>query len=508
MGMDRLDIIEQLITSSIHYPLWTEWENGSKLFSNSYSMMFQAINRKKDTGNMTLVYTLISSQSEEAFEKSNSVVLKELESDEINIVNHSSEQVRSAEGLVTFYNEMLFAIYTDRHLFGYLSIIRVEKIFNLYELVRTKVVEVNDGFIKQFLLDTVKSLNSIRKIGLQFTEIKLHDVFFTTEQTIKIGHIENYYYYKKFLSKGFFSSFVSPEQIYSSINDNDIESIQGSMIYSLGVCLYQLINTKTASKADERLIAPIYDTYSEKIKFISLYKSKPPHNVSDYLYNIVLKMIDPDPHRRYHSISALLSDLKHFSTDDQLIIKKELSGLEIRSFYNNIYPICFEQIISLTNSENVSRYRSAFDELAAVGFTGYTNTRNEKSKKPRIILASLLTTVVLCGILIVCLRNSSDAPVSHPEVNESVTDNTTQTVSSITEINISSNDKYDLNNDGKVTQDDFTLWDSENEKYKALNKSWDELTEEEHQLYDRLDVDDNHIINNYDGSKIKNQYAN
>ena len=79
---------------------------------------------------------------------------------------------------------------------------RVEKIFNLYELVRTKVVEVNDGFIKQFLLDTVKSLNSMRKIGLQFTEIKLHDVFFTTEQTIKIGHIENYYYYKKFLSKG------------------------------------------------------------------------------------------------------------------------------------------------------------------------------------------------------------------------------------------------------------------------------------------------------------------
>lgn len=430
--MKSQDVIEQIIASKLKYPLWNEWINGSILGVNSYSIMFQAVNINNSISNSSLIYTLISKNSTDKFKESKEIAINEVNNEKLCIEQKIVNQLKDCSGVLAFDEELLLEIYTDEAFFGYLSIIRVVRLYNLYELVKTEALIVNDAFVTQFLQDTCKALKSVLQKGIPISEIKLHDIFLSSNLEIIIGHIENYYYFERLTSNGLFSSFISPELI-SEINAGK-SSTQASMIYSLGVCLYQLVNIRTSSKIDERLTSPSYDIYSNDIHFISLYKASPPQNVSKYCYSIILKMVNSNPAERYNSIENILSDLNLYGANDQLLLTNDISELTLYQFYNNIYPIISEKISESTNMLSVNAHQTIYQNLSALGFTEGTSKKRE-SKKLRFVIVSILTTIMICGIIIIVLNKSNSTPIDSDIIS-----------------------RCDLTNDGTIDENDYTVY--------------------------------------------------
>lgn len=129
-----------------------------------------------------------------------------------------------------------------------------------------------------------------------------------------------------------------------------------------------------------------------------------------------------------------------------------------------------------------------------------------------LILELVLLTKLIKNVIIEMNLSNHDSSIyeSSDDWDETTKTSAVSEIISEEDFTDSSNSNlisYDFSGDGVVNQDDYDAFvDIYKKEFAPLHKKYEELSDEEHEKFDYLDLDNNKKINISDGDEIRRQY--
>lgn len=191
--------------------------------------------------------------------------------------------------------------------------------------------------------------------------------------------------------------YISPEQAKGKFVD------EKSDLYSLGVVMYEMATGKVPFDADNSVGIAVMHIQDEPESPIKLNQ-----NLSPRLNDIIIKLLEKDPQKRFKNANELIRALEDNSYDIGLIKKEDTAKIETPK---DITETTFIPVIEEKNKNKKGKKQEKKEENEAVYVTPTQEEKNKpnQNKKKRKIwpFILLLLAIIASGIYYVKSSNSN-----------------------------------------------------------------------------------------------------
>ncbi|MDU2202640.1 MAG: Stk1 family PASTA domain-containing Ser/Thr kinase, partial [Anaerococcus hydrogenalis] len=191
--------------------------------------------------------------------------------------------------------------------------------------------------------------------------------------------------------------YISPEQAKGKFVD------EKSDLYSLGVVMYEMATGKVPFDADNSVGIAVMHIQDEPESPIKLNE-----NLSPRLNDIIMKLLEKDPQKRFKNANELIRALEDNSYDIGLIKKEDTAKIETPK---DVTETTFIPVIEEKNKNKKGKKQEKKEENEAVYVTPTQEEKNKpnQNKKKRKIwpFILLLLAIIASGIYYVKSSNSN-----------------------------------------------------------------------------------------------------
>ena len=301
--MELNQIIDEII-KEIHQPIWEHWYIKEKIGSGAYSAVFKVEARRSAT---RVNYAALKIQPITA----NGRAFVNDDDKKAYIERQKERSDREAEimlGLRRFPNIVFYEDEDVRQLTingrfeGYYSLLRMELLTPIVDLIHKRHFDFSQQNILKLASDIGKGIADAHSVGIIHRDIKLDNFFVDDYGTYKIGDFNVAKASATARTMAGTPGYIAPE-VYQA--KSDVESVYTGQadIYSLGICLYRLMNNMFFPFEDTT------DTENAHSKRNRGEKLPPPKNAGADFAKIILKACEYSTIDRYHSMTDMLNDI-------------------------------------------------------------------------------------------------------------------------------------------------------------------------------------------------------
>lgn len=301
--MDIRDLIEDIIKPQIRQPLWESWYIKEKIGSGAFSVVYRMeAERPYGTDEAALKIQAITVDNEFVTDRSlRSSTLETKRQLALNEAKHM-KALRDCPYIVRYEEEHFDALYADEEWIGYYFLIRMELLQTVAALIRANEFQCTEQNVMKLASEIGQGLKAAHDINVIHRDIKPENLFRSKNGTFKLGDFN--ISKKAVITRSFAGAafYMAPEIYRAKVHAEEGYTKQAD-IYSLGICLYQLMNDGLLPFED---FMPTDDAIDRRMQGEPLV---PPRHASPEFAKIILTACAYETADRYQSVDSMLSDL-------------------------------------------------------------------------------------------------------------------------------------------------------------------------------------------------------
>ncbi|MDE5582645.1 MAG: serine/threonine protein kinase, partial [Ruminococcus sp.] len=320
-------------------------------------------------------------------------------------------RLRSCRNIVTYEEEDIKPLYINGKFEGYYFLIRMEYLKNVRQMICRGQFDFSENNIVRLAVDIAEGLKSAHNIGVIHRDIKPSNFFVSDDGVYKLG---DFGISRLIILANSFAGtegYIAPE-IYMSKSCADKGYTKQADIYSLGICLYQLMNNGFFPLENEEI-----STETAVDMRIQGRTFGRPANASEGFSEIIMKACAYDTKKRYSTIGEMLMDLE--------LLRKGDFRTSSENFERSLETYARETIFSPPpTAENFSQTEEYTDELKQV--------RNPKNIANFFIFSAIFLTIAVVAVFtatVITKKIKNDNSEVSYVVSETEEENFTQTES-------------------------------------------------------------------------------
>lgn len=293
--MSDNDIISNIV-SSLNQPLWNDWYIKEQLSSDSDSASFRLENPDKTSS--VLKIKLITANSSLIFDRKSKEAYMERKRSFAAEESASMRTLKISRYIVPYEDEDMCELIINGNKEGYYRLIRTKYFPDIRNAVSSGSFDLSEANILRLANHIAQALRTAHQNGVIHCDINLSNIFTGNDGIFRLGNFS----FTKQLPENRNQPCIAPEVYHSKSSNTDYFSVQ-SDIYSLGICLYTLMNN---------LHRPFEDICNPTEAFAKRMKGEPltpPVNASPDFARVIMKACQFDAQQRYKSISDMIDDL-------------------------------------------------------------------------------------------------------------------------------------------------------------------------------------------------------
>lgn len=288
------------IMAEIKQPLWENWYIVEELGSGASSVVYR-IEAKRENR------TDVSALKVEPITLDDVMYLDEdrkkayLEKKRQAAVNETTimYKLKKCPYIVGYEDETIMKLQNTE---GYVLLIRMEYLTCLQTMVKEKRFDRSEANVLKLAADIGSGLKAAHDNGIIHRDVKPANFFVSEDNVYKLG---DFNISKSSASARSFAGtegYIAPE-IYKAKQSVDNSYTNQADIYSLGICIYQLMNDYCFPFEDGCLVEEAIDRRMNGDQL------PPPKNASPEFAAIILKACAYDPKDRYQSAEEMVNDI-------------------------------------------------------------------------------------------------------------------------------------------------------------------------------------------------------
>lgn len=305
--MNIIDIIEKNVVPYIRQPVWENWYIKERIGSGSFSVVYRIeANRINSTDISAMKIEVITTDGQIFTDMTVKGQFLEARRNVFDNEVRIMKQLRDCPYIVRYEDEHIQELFIDGNFEGYYCMIRMEYLSSVYNLMKNGRFDYSEQNVKKLALNIGQELKSAHDINVIHRDIKPDNLFVSEKGIYKLGDFNISKRADNTRSFAGSQLYMSPE-VYRSKTNVDNSYTKQADIYSLGLCLYQMMN--------DGMLPFEENCYSEDAfeKRMSGMQIQPPKNASAQFSYIILKACAFNPLNRYNSIDEMLYDLEQIS---------------------------------------------------------------------------------------------------------------------------------------------------------------------------------------------------
>ncbi|MBQ9899087.1 MAG: serine/threonine protein kinase [Ruminococcus sp.] len=298
--MNNTELIEQIL-SQIRQPLWENWYIQEKIGSGAYSAVYRVTAERIQRTDVSAlkIEPLVPGENTLGDEER---MRRSVEEKRELCVNESTimYELRNCPYIVAYEDEDIRELVVDGKFEGYYFLIRMEYLDCLTDLLKAKKFDVTEQNIAALAHDIGSGIKAAHDIGVIHRDVKPANFFVNAKGVYKLG---DFNISKQTVSCDTFAgtnSYIAPEVRFAKSGDS--YTCQAD-IYSLGICLYQLMNGLYLPFEDTM---PLKEAIDRRMSGEAL---PAPKNASPEFARVILKACAFSTEERYRNIDEFLADL-------------------------------------------------------------------------------------------------------------------------------------------------------------------------------------------------------
>lgn len=300
---DVKDIIEDIILKDVKQPLWENWYIREKIGSGAFAIVYRVEAKRPGRIDSSALKIEVVTSGDQVF-ADNSMKLSFLASKQAMVENETQMMVdlRDCPNIVRYEDETMKELYIDGEFEGYYYLIRMELLSAVTDQMRKRTFDYSEENIRKLGADIGNGLKAAHDKGIIHRDIKPGNFFVSENGTYKLG---DFNIAKQAVSTRSFAGtdyYMAPE-VFRAKSHAEVRYTKQADIYSLGICLYQMMNKGLLPFEDE---LPTEEAIDKRLTGAPL---KPPCNASPEFARIILKACECNTAARYRSIDEFLADL-------------------------------------------------------------------------------------------------------------------------------------------------------------------------------------------------------
>ncbi len=296
IGMESL----KKIAEQLPQPLWGRWERKEQLASGPdcirYRLESKRMNRTETA--VLKIVPLTASRTYFNEEQKQAQIAKakeraELESDML-------FRMQECPNIVTYQEEELHPIEADGQIEGYAYLIRMEQLDSLTDLIRSGRYDCAEMSVRKLAKDIARALQYAHAIGCTHRNIQPDKIYLSGSGIAKLGGFRVPTRAGAVRAIQDSDAYIAPEVVYAKAASAYTPQAD---IYSLGVCLYQLMNEMYLPFEKESDPDEAWDRRMNGEPF------PPLNHVSPDFAAVIQKACAFDPAERYQTAGQMIGDL-------------------------------------------------------------------------------------------------------------------------------------------------------------------------------------------------------
>lgn len=387
MNIDK--VIEEVL-QQIPQPLWENWYIKEKIGSGSFSTVFrvEAVRAKRVDSAALKVEPIMPDERLASNEERSLSYLKQKRTD-IEEESTIMYKLKDCPNVVGYEDEDVKEFFRDGKLAGYIFLIRMELLQNVYDIMNSQQLNTDEANIIRLAKEIGNGLKAAHDIGVIHRDVKPSNFFISENRTYKLGDFniaKQTSYTRSFAGT---EGYIAPEVYMAKSGNASAYSAQAD-IYSLGICLYQFMNNGLFPFENTVLTEEAID---RRMRGEEL---PPPSNASDSFSKIILKACAYEADTRYANMSEMLADL------DKLNAPKADAYVSGAGF---AAPKSTATVYT-GNTSYSSGNETKYADSSVYMQSQVVETSGRSSKKAIITVSAIIALIVILGGLLAFVANN------------------------------------------------------------------------------------------------------
>ncbi|MEE5993904.1 MAG: protein kinase [Oscillospiraceae bacterium] len=309
--MEITDLIKNTIVPQIKQPIWESWyikDVEHPIGSGSFSVVYEVEARRESrTDRAALkVEAIIADRAILDADKKKSAIDRKKASAESE--TGIMIKLRDCPYIVGYQDEYIGAFHdADGNFQGYYNLIRMELLGNVGESIYSGKFQCSEENVKKLAVQIGEGLKFAHDTGVIHRDVKPENLFVSENGIFKLGDFNISKKADLTCTYAGSPNYMAPE-VYAAKTDSFDSYTSQADIYSLGICLYQMMNDGLFPLESDT--CDMDNAYEKRMKGEAF---PPPCKASDEFAKIIMKACAFSVDERYSSMDEMLDDLRSIS---------------------------------------------------------------------------------------------------------------------------------------------------------------------------------------------------
>ncbi|MBR3419634.1 MAG: leucine-rich repeat protein [Oscillospiraceae bacterium] len=297
--MNGMESLRQ-IAEQLPQPLWGRWERKEQLASGTDCIMYRLESKRMNRTETAVlkIVPLTASRTYYNDEQKQAQITRAKERTEQE--SDMMYQMQDCPNIVTYQDEELQPLTKDGQLEGYAYLIRMEQLDCLTDLIRSRKYDLTESNVRKLAADIAQALDYAHSLGIMHRGIQPDKIFISSKGIAKLGGFRIPTRTGVIRAIQDSDAYIAPEIVYAK---GAAAFTPQADIYSLGVCLYQLMNGMYLPFEMECDLDEAWELRMNGEPFPQL------GSVSPDFAAVIRKACAFDPAERYQSAADMAGDL-------------------------------------------------------------------------------------------------------------------------------------------------------------------------------------------------------
>ncbi|MBR3045633.1 MAG: leucine-rich repeat protein [Oscillospiraceae bacterium] len=296
--------LAEIIIPQLKQPIWENWYIRERIGAGAFSAVYRVEAKRAARTDVSAlkIQPIVPSQR---FAAEEAQAREALMRRRAAVENESALmlRLRDCPHIVRYEDEDLREFQLDGKFAGYVFLIRMELMQNAADLFADGTLERNPQTVRRLGIEIGEALRYAHAAGIIHRDVKPDNFFMSADGTFKLGDFNIAKQADMTRSFAGTPGYMSPE-VYTAKNSSGEYYTEQTDIYSLGICLYQMMN---------RGLFPFEDTQNPEEAFVMRITGTPlpkPLDAQGAFGDVILRACAYSVNERYRSAEELIAALR------------------------------------------------------------------------------------------------------------------------------------------------------------------------------------------------------